>query len=173
MFRYACSVSHTSYSGGSRGTRCGTGAEVTIYSVVTEHSIAKHFSVTFCGDGTHVACRAGMCLMSSPGVRMYKAAFHHAVSMVKGQESYTSYNTSFQNVSNSINALATSTCLEINDKEIAINVFLLMVVGNTRHGWCNIQPCLYVRQDPLKRPRGHSQTRKHVLGCCKVNEWYF
>ena len=154
----------------------GNRNEVTIYSVVTEHYNAKQFSVTFC-DGTHVARSAGMCFMSfsvtSPGARTSKAACHHAVTVVKGQESYTLYNTSFWNVFNSINALATSTCLEINDKEIAINVFLLMVVGNTRHGWCNIQPCLYLRQDPLKRPRGHGQTRKHVLGCCKVNDWYF
>ena len=98
--------------------------KVAIYSVVTEHSNAKHFSVKFCGDGTHVARSAGMCLMSfsvtSPDGRMSKAACHHAVSVVKGQESYTLYNTSFRNISNSINALATSKCLEINGEEIDI-----------------------------------------------------
>ena len=114
----------------------GNRNEVTIYSVVTEHYNAKQFSVTFCGDGTHVARRAGMCLMSfsvtSPGVIMSNAACHHAVAVVKGQESYTLYNTSFRNIFNSINALATSMCLEI-----AINVFLLMVVGTTEGTWLN------------------------------------
>ena len=95
-----------------------------IHSIIAENPNAKHFSVKFCGDGTHVARSAGMCLMSfsvtSPDGRMYKAACHHAVSVVKGQESYTLYNTSFRNVSNSINALATSKCLEINGEEIDI-----------------------------------------------------
>ena len=102
----------------------GQRLKVAIYSVVTEHSNAKQFSVTFCGDGTHVARRAGMCLMSfsvtSPGARTSKAACHHAVAVVKGQESYTLYNTSFRNMFNSINALATSKCLEINGEEIDI-----------------------------------------------------
>ena len=118
-----------------------------IYSIIIGNSNAKQFSVTFCGDGTHVARRAGMCLMSfsvtSPGVRMSKAACHHAVAVVKGQESYTLYNTSFRNVFNSINALATSMCLEINDEEIAINVFLLMVVGMA--GATSNDACIYGR----------------------------
>ena len=60
----------------------------------------------------------------TPGVRMSKAACHHAVSVVKGQESYTLYNTSFRNIFNSINAIAASKCLDINGEEMAIDVYL-------------------------------------------------
>ena len=89
-----------------------------------------------------------MCLMSfsvtSPGVIMSNAACHHAVAVVKGQESYTLYNTSFRNIFNSINALATSMCLEI-----AINVFLLMVVGMA--GATSNHTCIYFRVHPNDR----------------------
>ena len=113
-----------------------------IHSIIAENPNAKHFSVKFCGDGTHVARSAGMCLMSfsvtSPGARMSKSACHHAVAVVKGQESYTLYNTSFRNIFNSINALAASKRLDINGEEMAIDVFLggdykflLMVLGGS------------------------------------------
>ena len=69
-----------------------------------------------------------MCLTSfsvtSPDVRMSKAACHHAVAVVKGQESYSLYNTSFRNIFNSINALAASKYLDINGEEMAIDVYL-------------------------------------------------
>ena len=105
-------------------------------------------------DGTHVARSAGMCLMSfsvtSPGARMSKAACHHAVAVVKGQESYTLYNTSFRNIFNSINALAASKCLDINGKEMAIDVYLggdykfvLMVLGMA--GATSNHACIYCR----------------------------
>ena len=105
-------------------------------------------------DGTHVARSAGMCLMSfsvtPPGARMSKAACHHGVAVVKGQESYTLYNTSFRNIFNSINALAASKCLDINGEEMAIDVYLggdykfvLMVLGMA--GATSNHACIYCR----------------------------
>ena len=74
--------------GGSEGAEVDVEQELkcAIHSIIAEHPNAKHFSVKFCGDGTHVARRAGMCLMSfsvtSPGVRTSKSACHHAVAVV-------------------------------------------------------------------------------------------
>ena len=64
------------------------------------------------------------------------SACHHTVAVVKGQESYELYKTSFTNVFVSINSLFSSKSVEVNGEKIQVNVcmggdykFLLMVLG--------------------------------------------
>ena len=149
-----CHIQRT--PGGAEGAEVDVEQELkcAIHSIIAENPNAKQFAVKFCGDGTHVARSAGMCLTSfsvtSPGARMSKAACHHAVAVVKGQESYTLYNTCFRNIFNSINALAASKRLDINGEEMAIDVylggdykFLLMVLGMA--GATSNHACIYCR----------------------------
>ena len=70
-----------------------------IHSSISQYPDTKQFAVKCCGDGTSVTRSAGMCFMSfsvtSPAATKYTSACHHAVAVVKGQESYILYKTSF------------------------------------------------------------------------------
>ena len=74
----------------------------------------KNVTVKCCGDGTSVARNTGMCLMSFSitDSNVSTSACHHTVAVVKSQESYELYKTSFKNVIMSINSLFfTQVCL--------------------------------------------------------------
>ena len=111
-----------------------------IKSLQLKNPDCKNVTVKFCGDGTSVARNTGMCLMSfyiwSADSNVSTSACHHTVVVVKGQESYEIYRTSFKNVFMSINELFSSKSVEVNGEEVQVNVcmggdykFILMVLG--------------------------------------------
>ena len=98
------------------------------------------FHVKFCGDGTNVSRKTGMCVMSfslfSPDVTENVSSPHHAVAVVKGHESYDMYRVSFSNIWKSINTLHDRGTVDIHGESYGLKdflaadyKFLLLVLG--------------------------------------------
>ena len=155
--------------GPEEGAEIDAEAELTfaIKSFLSEHAeTLQHseqnisFSVKFCGDGTNVSRKSGMCVMSfclfSTEVVEEKQAPHHAVAVVKGHESYELYRLSFANVWTTINALHRRGSIDVEGKSYKLNVylgadykFLLMVLGMS--GATSNNACIYCKVSKSER----------------------
>ena len=112
------------------------------------------FHVKFCGDGTNVSRKTGMCVMSfslfSPDISENVSSPHHAVAVVKGHESYDMNRVSFSNIWKAINTLHDRGTVDIDGESYGLKVFLaadykflLLVLGMS--GATSNHACVYCK----------------------------
>ena len=121
-----------------------------IISLQLKNPDCKNVTVKLCGDGTSVARYVFDELSIWSTDSNVSTSACHTVAVVKGQESYEHYKTSFTNVFISINSLFSSKSVEVNGEEIQVNVcmggdnkFLLMVLGMA--GATSNHICIYCK----------------------------